>query len=172
MSYILRRSRIITSHRLCNHLLSSVEHYQYLDIIIEVVLHIQLITSKANQMFGLLKCNLRTPSAPLRESTYFSLVHPKLEYITTVWNPHLAADQITLEKVKRHAARYVKNVYANDASVTQVVNELKWKHQNLKWKNYFLKGERSTYHLCLSACIIIPATDQIMPYFQTRGTIL
>ena len=33
-------------------------------------------------------------------------------------------DKITLEKVQKRAARMY--VYANDASVTQMVNELKW----------------------------------------------
>ena len=122
-----RRNKIITPYRLYNHLLSPVEHYKYLGIIIQSDLkwhlHIQSITSKANQMLGLLKRNLRTPSIHLRKRAYLSLVRPKLEYATTVWNPHLTTDKIALEKVQRRAARYVKGIYS---SVTQMVNELKW----------------------------------------------
>ena len=61
-----RRNKIITPYRLHNHLLSPVEHYKYLGVIIQSDLkwhlHIQSITSKANQMLGLLKRNLRTSS--------------------------------------------------------------------------------------------------------------
>ena len=125
-----RRNKIITPYRLHNHLLSPVEHYKYLGIIIQSDLkwhlHIQSITSKANQMLGLLKRNLRTSSIHLRERAYLSLVRPKLEYATTVWNPHLTTDKIALEKVQRRAAQYVKGIYSYHASVTQMVNELKW----------------------------------------------
>ena len=125
-----RRNKIITPYGLHNHLLSPVEHYKYLGIIIQSDLkwhlHIQSITSKANQMVGLLKRNLRTSSIHLRERAYLSLVRPKLEYATTVWNPHLTTDKIALEKVQRRAARYVKGIYSYHASVTQMVNELKW----------------------------------------------
>ena len=66
-----RRNKIITHYKLHNHLLSPVEHYKYLGIIIQNDLkwhlHIQSITSKANQMLGLLKRNLRTPFMHLRE---------------------------------------------------------------------------------------------------------
>ena len=113
-----RRNKIITPYRLQNHLLSPVEHYKYLRIIIQSDLkwhlHIQSITSKANQMLGLLKRNLRTSSIHLRERAYLSL-----EYATTVWNPHLTTDKIALEEVQRRAARYVKGIYFYHASVTQ-----------------------------------------------------
>ena len=99
-----RRNKIITPYRLHNHLLSPVEHYKYLGIIIQSDLkwhlHIQSITSKANQMLGLLKRNLRTSSIHLRERAYLSLVCPKLEYATTVWNPHLTTDKIALKKFR------------------------------------------------------------------------
>ena len=49
---------------------------------------------------------------------------PKLEYAAAVWDPHLISDKNTLEKVHRHAARYVKGIYTYNASVTQMLNEL------------------------------------------------
>ena len=125
-----RRNKIITPYQLHNHILSSVEHHKYLGITIQSDLkwhqHIQSIASKANQTLALLKRNLRTPSNHLKERAYLSLVRPKLEYATTVWNPHLISDKNTLEKVQRRAARYVKGVYMYDASVTQMLNELQW----------------------------------------------
>jgi len=76
-------------------------------------------------MLGLLKRNLRKPFMCLREKAYLSLVHPKLEYATTVWNPHLTTDNIVLEKGVLHDMLKVY-IYTYDASVTQMLNELEW----------------------------------------------
>ena len=125
-----RRNKIISSYKIHNHILSSVDHHKYLGITIQNDLkwhqHIQSMTSKANQTLALLIRNLRTPSIQLRERAYLSLVRPKLEYAAAVWNPHLINDRNALEKVQRHAARYVKGIYTYDASVTQMLNELQW----------------------------------------------
>ena len=107
-----RRNKIISSYKIHNHILSSVDHHKYLGITIQNDLkwhqHIQSITSKANQTLALLIRNLRTPSIQLRERACLSLVRPKLEYAATVWDPHLTNDKNALEKVQRCAARYVK----------------------------------------------------------------
>ena len=80
-----RRNKIISSYKIHNHILSSVDHHKYLGITIQNDLkwhqHIQSITSKANQTLVLLIRNLRTPSIQLRERTYFSLV----PYGANVW---------------------------------------------------------------------------------------
>ena len=90
---------MINPYKLHNQLLSPVEHYKYLGVIIQRDLKLQLytqsITSKANKIIGLLKCNLRTSSTNLRERAYLSLVHPKFEYATTIWKPYLTNDEIT-----------------------------------------------------------------------------
>ena len=43
-----------------------------------------------------------------------------------MWKPYFTTDKITLENVQRCVAQYVKVVYTYDASVTQMLNELKW----------------------------------------------
>ena len=66
-----RRNKIISSYKIHNHILSSVDHHKYLGITIQNDLkwhqHIQSITSKANQTLALLIRNLRIPSIQLRE---------------------------------------------------------------------------------------------------------
>ena len=63
-----RRNKITSSYKINDHFLSSVEHYKYLGITIQSDLkwhkhmHIQLITSKANQILALLKRNLHENS--------------------------------------------------------------------------------------------------------------
>jgi len=111
-------------------------------------------------MLGLLKRNLKAPFMHLRERAYFSLVRPKLEYATTVWNPHLTTDKIALEKIQRRAAQYVKGIYTYDASVTQMLNELEWEslescreqlsltmlYNMLKQNTYFLSEYIPQFH--------------------------
>jgi len=58
----------------------------------------------------------------LREKAHLTFVQPKLEYATTVWNPHLTNDKIVLEEVQRCAARHVKGEY--DVSVTRDAKKL------------------------------------------------
>jgi len=107
----LRRNKIITNYKLHNNLLPLVKHHKYLGIIIQNDLkwhlHIQPITSKANQMLKLLKRNLRTTS----ERAYLSLVSHKLEYILHTLESTL---KIILEKIQRQTARYIKGIYTYD----------------------------------------------------------
>ena len=49
--------------------------------------HINSISSKANQTLGFLKRNLKINSQTIKEKAYKSIVRPKLEYCSTVWDP-------------------------------------------------------------------------------------
>jgi len=43
-----------------------------------------------------------------------------------MWNPHLANDKIMLEKCQDGLLDVVKGDYSYDASVTDMLNDLKW----------------------------------------------
>ena len=92
-------------------------------------------TSKANQTLGFLKRNLRINSSTVKEKAYKSLVRPKLEYCSTVWDPkcitnpkdgdktsHRLVDQ--LEMVQMRAARWVTGRYHNTSGV---LRSLDWR---------------------------------------------
>ena len=82
---------IILKYTLHGHTLLSVPQIKYLGVHISQDLkwnsHINSISSKANQTLGFLKCNLKFNSQTIKEKAYKSIVRPKLEYCSTVWDP-------------------------------------------------------------------------------------
>ena len=48
-----------------------------------------------------------------------------MEFCSTIWDPHLAKDSDTLEKVQRKAARWARGEYGQ-CSVTNLLKDLKW----------------------------------------------
>ena len=47
-------------------------------------------------------------------------------YATTIWEPHTQKDITSLEKVQRHAARFVCDNYSRFASVSEIISYLSW----------------------------------------------
>jgi len=84
------------------------------------------VTSSSRKTLGLLERNLSKCPQKVKESAYFSLVRPKLEYSTPAWNPHLDKDVQSLEMIQRRAARFVCSNYSRFASVSTMINELGW----------------------------------------------
>ena len=94
--------------------------------------HINSITAKANSTLGFLRRNIRGASREVRAKAYTSLVRPKLEYASEVWDPqrrqYASSNTLEnkLESVQRRAIRYVFNDYRSSTSVTQLQNQLGW----------------------------------------------
>ena len=84
------------------------------------------ITSRANRMLGLVSRNLRKTSQKIRQQAYFSLVRPHLEYCCSVWNPHTNKYISKIEAAQRRAARFTLQRYRRMASVSAMIQHLKW----------------------------------------------
>ena len=138
-----KKTPILHSYSLHGHIFSSVPQIKYLGVHISQDLkwnsHINSTSSKANQTLGFLKRTLRINSSTVKEKAYKSLVRPKLEYCSTVWDPkcgitnpkdgdktsHRLVDQ--LEMVQRRAARWVTGRYHNTSSVSDMLRSLDWR---------------------------------------------
>ena len=46
------------------------------------------VTANANWTLGFIRRNIKTKVPKVREAVYDSLVRPKLEYASAVWDPH------------------------------------------------------------------------------------
>ena len=103
------RRPINTLYYLHGQALEAVTSARYLGVDISSGLswnsHIDRITGNANSTLGFLKRNIKTKLPKVRETAYNTLVRPKLEYASPIWDPHLKDKISQIEKVQRRAAR-------------------------------------------------------------------
>ena len=117
-------------YNLCQHILDEVPKSDYLGVTISNDLkwapHIAKITGKAHKTLGFIRRNLKQSPQELRELAYFSMIRSVLDYCSAIWDPHLKKDIDSIEGVQRRAARFVKQDYKWDSSVTKMLQELNW----------------------------------------------
>jgi len=58
---------------------------------------ISYIRSKGNQKLGFIKHNLKGSPQELKRLAYISLVRSGMEYVSTMWDPHLSKDKDSME---------------------------------------------------------------------------
>jgi len=92
--------------------------------------HIDQITAAANCMLGFLRRTLYRCPQHLKEKTYKAIVHPKLEYCSSIWDPYQQKYIDKLEMTQHRAARFVKNIPFRHSkppvSVSAMVSDLGW----------------------------------------------
>ena len=124
------RKPIPSVYYLHGQVLEVVDHAKYLGVTISSDLkwdkHVENVSKSASRSLGFIKRNIKTKNTKVREAAYKTMVRPKLEYASSVWDPH-SKDQIyKLEMVQRRAARWVKLNYSPVASVSSMLNTLGW----------------------------------------------
>ena len=82
--------------------------------------------AKGNQTLGVLKRNLRHCPRSIKDMAYKTILRPKLEYASAVWDPFTEDNNRKLEAVQRRAAQFVCNSYMQTASVSSMLNALSW----------------------------------------------
>ena len=119
-------------YTLHQHVLQKETSTKYLGVTIQTDLkwnkHVNNITVSVTQKLNFIKRNLRVNSKTVKERAYASLVRPKLEYSSCVWDPHTKSKIDQYEMVQRSAAtyRYTCNRYHNTSSVTEMLRTLNW----------------------------------------------
>ena len=128
--HISRTKKKTKFYELCNEILTTVDNAKYLGITLSDDLswhrHVCEAAKKANSTLHLISRNLRSCPRAARIIAYTTLVRPKLEYSSTVWDPHIKEDINILERVNRRAARlvYNKSWRQQDVSPTALVKSL------------------------------------------------
>ena len=125
------RNQRYSEYTLCGHTLETVKSHPYLGVHLQSDLgwetHIGHVTSRASRMLGVVRRNLYNCPESLKETAYFSLVRPHLEYASVVWDPYLKKHVMAIEKIQRSAARFVKNNYERTkGTVKSLLEDLQW----------------------------------------------
>ena len=102
-------------YNLCNEVLTTVSHAKYLSLTFlnDIIWyrHVCNVAKKTNSTLHLISRNIRSCPRATRIMANTTLVRLKLEYSSSVWNPHIKEDVNILERVNRRAARLVYNKY-------------------------------------------------------------
>ena len=83
--------------------------------------------SKINKVLGLLRHNLHSCSPFVKETAYKSLDRPKIEYCSSIWDPHHQEYENKLESVQRRVARFVCRDLRCQSHVSDMLRDLNWK---------------------------------------------
>jgi hypothetical protein len=108
--------------------LAQVPQHKYLGVTIQENMsftsHISETCKKANQSLAFTRRNLHHCSEEVKRRAYTTLTRPHLEYGSAVWDPIYKTQVTELQKVQRRAARFIKNDYSHESSVTTMLSQL------------------------------------------------
>ena len=126
-----KKKQIKSNYKIGNSVLETVSSHTYLGVEINSKLswanHIQNVATRGNQILGLLRRNLYSCTSNVKSVAYKALVRPRLEYCSSVWDPHQKDYIIAqLEGVQRRSARFVLKNNTRRASVTEMLSHLQW----------------------------------------------
>ena len=111
-----------------NSIIQEVAHAKYLGVIIDQHLncneHVKQITSKAIRVESFLQRKLYQCPSTVKCNIYKAMVHPIMEYSSTVWDPHTSASINRLEAVQRSTVRTCFRDFSRFSSVMAMLNDL------------------------------------------------
>ena len=94
-----------------------------------------------------------------------ALVHPTVEYASTVWSPHQATLSDPIEMVQRRQAQYVMKIYGTFDSVTDKLRQQSW--DTLEQRRF---TARVTMCFRITNQLKMIPVNQFVPYtWDTRG---
>ena len=125
--------------------------------------HVSNVCTKANRTLGFLRRNLHSCPQEVKEAAYKGLVHPVLEYGSSVCDPPGVVLQEELDSVQKRAARFVTGNYKYETgSMTGILGQLKWE---------FLKKRRKDKLILLYVGLKGKPVYQQMTLFPKLGVV-
>lgn len=111
MSFTLHNARIPTSYVLNNAEITLSTSYKYLGVHFQSDLtwhyHIDVVLASANRSLGLIKHSLKNAPPYIRKLAYLTLVRPKIEYASAIWDPVQAYLIQNIESLQNRAVRFI-----------------------------------------------------------------
>jgi len=98
--------------------------------------HTDVTSKKANRAKAFIVRNIRSCPKKVKAACYTTLVRPMTEYATTAWAlSHTVQHYHKLQQVQRRARRFACHRYERTASVTAMMNDLKWESLETRRNN-------------------------------------
>ena len=156
-----RRKTINHEYELGGTVLSEVSSYPYLGVELSNDLkwnvHINKVVKSGSSTLGVIRRNLSNCPRSIKDLAYRSLLRPKLEYASSIWDPYTDANIKALEAVQRRAARCVSNTYSREASVTAMLKQLEWPSLE-QWR---AEARLSMFHRIVYDKVDIPINNRL-----------
>jgi hypothetical protein len=95
---------------------------------------------------------------------YMSIVRPKLEFASRVWDPHTQKDKYSVERVQRKAARFCLRNHKPMESVTGMLKDLGWDTLEIRRNKARLTMMYKMSHNLLD----VNLEDHLIPHTETR----
>ena len=155
--------------------LEEVKHHPYLGVELSKDLswstHIDQTSSKANRMLGLLRRNIYNCSTRTKSIAYKTLIRPRLEYCSAIWDPHHKSDQVKLDRVQHRAARFTVGDYSRESSITKILADLEWESlSDRRTKSRLITLYKETHGLIPSNISSYLQSPNSTRHYRTRQT--
>ena len=151
MALVLALKQTLYFYQLIGEILQSLPNTPYLGVTLSTDLkfniHLNINVAKSYQCLAFVRRNLTYCLEKLRHLSYISLRRSKLEYSSSVWDPHLHNDIHQLEIVQRRAPRLIKPDYSHDSSVSQMFKYIDLSSLENRRKMNKLIRFRSYFHV-------------------------
>lgn len=130
--------------------LESTNSYKYLGVHITSnlswAMHVEQIINKANRTLGYLRRNFSKAPSSLKLALYKTLIRPKLEYASSIWDPSHINLITSLELVQNNSTRFILSNYNRTASISAMKNNLSLPTLSLRRKVSRLSTFHKLYH--------------------------
>jgi len=169
----------LTTYCLGNHSLRRSTDARYLGVNITPSLswntHIKNIVGKASQTLGFVSRTLYACPSHIKMIAYKSLVRPKLEYASTIWDPYTKKNIDKLESVQRRAARVCKGDFRRTSSVSGMLKSLNWPSlKNRRHKSkllMFYKIQHNIVDITIPPQTLQPAIRHPLHFIEPHSSI-
>lgn len=128
ISFHRRRNFSTPEYTINNCPISLSDSFKYLGVNISHDLtwanHVNQITNSANRVLGYIRRNLTLAPSSVKLLAYNTLVRPKLEYASAIYDPFQLNLIKTLEAVQNQATRFILSDYSYNSSITALKSQL------------------------------------------------
>lgn len=150
ISFHRRQNLPTTNYNINGSIVSSLSSIKYLGVNISQNLnwsfHVSKIVNNANRALGYLRRNLHLAPPSVKLLAYKTLIRPKLEYASAIWDPFQINLSKSIELIQNRAVRFIYSDYSYHTSVTTLKRIADLPNLDLRRKVSRLSLYHKMYH--------------------------